>query len=127
MFGWLAKLLVSSPVVGSGCSCCEGKKENLRRMQEAIAEGISENPTEIQNKCACSTAGACDCNREQTPHEEIGWHISSASLRMTILKDGRGQAEIVSRKTGECQCQDGNNCHCGHQGEAGHHCHCGKH
>ena len=34
MFKWLADMLVKTPVQSS-CSCCEGKKQRLQKMQEA--------------------------------------------------------------------------------------------
>ena len=43
MFKWLADMIVKTPVQGT-CSCCEGKKEQLKKMQKAILDGSeSEN------------------------------------------------------------------------------------
>lgn len=39
MFGWLVNLFTKSTIVGSGCGCCQGQKERLREMQEAIERG----------------------------------------------------------------------------------------
>lgn len=39
MFGWLAKMLVTTPVQGSSCACCESKKKELERMQHVIGNG----------------------------------------------------------------------------------------
>ena len=41
MFKWLADMLVKTPVQSS-CSCCEGKKQRLQKMQEAILSGDIE-------------------------------------------------------------------------------------
>lgn len=38
MFKWLADMLVKTPVQGT-CVCCEGKKRQLQKMQEAIMRG----------------------------------------------------------------------------------------
>ena len=46
MFGWLADLLVKAPVVGSNCSCCEGQKEQLKKMQKAVLSGEFEETEE---------------------------------------------------------------------------------
>ena len=43
MFKWLADMLVKTPVQGT-CACCEGKKRQLQKMQEAIMRGdVEEN------------------------------------------------------------------------------------
>ena len=42
MFKWLADMLVKTPVQSS-CSCCEGKKQRLQKMQEAILSGDIES------------------------------------------------------------------------------------
>lgn len=43
MFKWLANMLVKTPVQGT-CACCEGKKRQLQKMQEAIMRGdVEEN------------------------------------------------------------------------------------
>lgn len=44
MFKWLADMLVKTPVQSS-CSCCEGKKQQLQKMQEAITKGEISNET----------------------------------------------------------------------------------
>lgn len=56
MFGWLANLLVKSPVVGSNCPCCEGQKERLKEMQKAILSGELENAEESDCMC-CQQKG----------------------------------------------------------------------
>lgn len=47
MFGWLAKMLVTAPVQGSSCSCCESKKKELEHMQQVIGNGGSEEVSEM--------------------------------------------------------------------------------
>lgn len=42
MFGWLANMLVNTPVQGSGCGCCEAKKKELEKMQQALGCGMPE-------------------------------------------------------------------------------------
>ena len=54
MFGWLANLLLKSPVVGSSCPCCEGQKEQLKKMQKALLTGqIDEEEENKEKSCAC--------------------------------------------------------------------------
>jgi len=66
MFGWLADLLVKSPVVGSSCSCCERQKEQLKKMQKAVLSGEFEDFGEFG--CGCS--GSCSCEKnDQQPFE----------------------------------------------------------
>lgn len=63
MFGWLAKMLISGPVQGSSCSCCEGKKKELRRMQQVIENGeIPVSETEEQHFCSGSYQAECSLN-----------------------------------------------------------------
>ncbi len=54
MFGWLADLLVKSPVVGSSCPCCEGQKERLKKMQKAVLSGEIETSDENSSDCCQS-------------------------------------------------------------------------
>lgn len=42
MFGWLAKMLLQTPVQNS-CSCCEGKREKLEKMRREIENGKIED------------------------------------------------------------------------------------
>ena len=44
MFGWLAKMLLKTPVQGSGCACCEGKRQRLEKMRQEIENGEDEPP-----------------------------------------------------------------------------------
>ena len=54
MFDWLADLLLKSPVVGSGCPCCEGQKEQLKKMQKAVLTGqINAEEGERKQNCTC--------------------------------------------------------------------------
>ena len=46
MFKWLADMLVKTPVQSS-CSCCEGKKQRLQKMQEAILSGDIEGEHDL--------------------------------------------------------------------------------
>lgn len=52
MFGWLAKMLVESPIQGSSCSCCASKKKQLEEMQQALEHGdiptLDENVNSTQ-------------------------------------------------------------------------------
>ena len=65
MFGWLANLLIKSPVVGSGCPYCEGQKEQLKQMQKAVLNGESDDYTES------SDCGNCRCNRSEKQESEM--------------------------------------------------------
>lgn len=70
MFGWLAKLLVESPIQGSGCSCCAGKKKQLEEMQKALGHDdfIPQEETNKQNfnsghfSAQYSNDGTCKCH-----------------------------------------------------------------
>lgn len=65
MFGWLANLLLKSPVVGSGCPCCEEQKEQLKKMQKAVLFGqIDEKEKNEEKRCAC-------CSREKESEESF--------------------------------------------------------
>ncbi|MGN0913818.1 MAG: hypothetical protein ACI4OW_02870 [Alphaproteobacteria bacterium] len=78
MFGWLADLIVKTPVQG-GCSCCEGRKKELQRMQKAIIGAEDEenlsSDEEAANHCCCrhecgKTEHECECKN----HHEKGHH-----------------------------------------------------
>lgn len=105
MFGWLAKLLISGPIQGSGCACCEGKKKRLEKMQQAIAEG--EIPDSFQP-------------------ESRKLSFSSGSFSARLNADGSGDVEYYAKNTAEevCDC-GGQSCSCG--GDCGDDvCHCGR-
>lgn len=68
MFGWLANLLIKAPIAGSGCACCEAKKEQLRQMQKAILSG--EENDDRQAEAACQTA-CCRCGEQDSPEFEM--------------------------------------------------------
>lgn len=36
MFGWLAKMLLQTPVSSSGCACCEAKREHLEKCAKRL-------------------------------------------------------------------------------------------
>ena len=69
MFKWLADMLVKTPVQSS-CSCCEGKKQRLQKMQEAILIGDIEGEPQSTEDAVMT----CD-----TPeHEYAGKILGSA-------------------------------------------------
>ena len=43
MFGWLAKMMLKTPVMSSGCACCEGKRQRLEKMRQEIEAGEIES------------------------------------------------------------------------------------
>lgn len=98
MFGWLAKLLMTSPIAGSGCACCEGKKKRLEKMQEAIANG----------------------GIEEEVHPEAKLCFSSGAFSARINSDGSGEVRYAPKLSQKCNC--GPDCQCGDDEE----CHCGK-
>lgn len=70
MFGWLADMLLKSPVVGSGCPCCEGQKEQLKKMQKAILNNdLEEDIPEPQ--CSCPKEPSQDFEMTTTYHYEL--------------------------------------------------------
>ena len=42
MFGWLAKMMLNTPVMSSGCACCEAKRQSLEKMRQEIKGGELE-------------------------------------------------------------------------------------
>lgn len=73
MFKWLANLIVRTPIQGT-CSCCEGKKEQLRQMQKAL---LSEEEPDFLSENETSCGGECSCFASQTnPYE--GLNLSSS-------------------------------------------------
>ena len=67
MFGWLADLLVKAPVVGSSCPCCEGQKQNLKKMQKAILSGELED----EQESGCSCEGNCGCHHQEKQYSDM--------------------------------------------------------
>lgn len=81
MFGWLAKMLIKTPVQGSGCACCESKKRRLEKMQQALESGeleTVENSGVIFNSggysAQCDTSGNCQA---QEYHAKILGDLSN--------------------------------------------------
>ena len=70
MFSWLADLLVKSSVVGSGCPCCEGQKEQLKKMQKAV---LGEGFDDYMESLGC---GYCQHNEKEkrTPEMKMTYH-----------------------------------------------------
>lgn len=64
MFKWLADMLVKTPVQGT-CSCCEGKKQRLQKMQEAIERG-EVDPESL----SCNQDVMMNC--DSIEHEYVG-------------------------------------------------------
>ena len=98
MFGWLAKLLVTSPVQGSSCACCEGNKKRLEKMQQALAEGIPSEETQEGKK-----------------------EFSSGRFSAHINSDGSGEIEYFAAAPCDGKCSCGESCSCDDDV-----CHCGK-
>ncbi len=78
MFGWLADLIVKTPVQG-GCSCCEGRKRELQRMQKAIIEDETDGALfadeEAANHCCrCHQNGESEHECEGKDHHENCHH-----------------------------------------------------
>ncbi len=67
MFEWLAKWLIKAPVVGSGCTCCEAKKEQLKQMQKTIL-GETDDAGE---SCSAGGCGCENCGCEKTEREDF--------------------------------------------------------
>ena len=58
MFKWLADMIVKTPVQGT-CSCCEGKKEQLKKMQKAILDGSESENLDFSGEDSCGCGGSC--------------------------------------------------------------------
>lgn len=69
MFGWLADLLIKTPIQGSGCACCEAKKSRLQKMQREILSGAFEDDGASNTECGGSCCGG-HCGNE-APVEEM--------------------------------------------------------
>lgn len=94
MFKWLADMLVKTPVQSS-CSCCEGKKRQLQKMQEAIINGgIEDEPLPTED-------AAMPCN---TPEHEYAGKILGSAFYGGYPVEVRDDA---------CEC-GGDSCCCGH-------------
>lgn len=73
MFKWLADMLVKTPVQGT-CSCCEGKKQRLQKMQEAIERGeVDENAQEDTSDCG----SGCCCGGQEYASKILGPIVTS--------------------------------------------------
>ena len=67
MFGWLAKMLLQTPVQSSGCASCEGKRQKLEKMRQEIERGELDAPQIAPGQsfssgtysAQCSTNGCC--------------------------------------------------------------------
>ncbi len=68
MFGWLADLLVKTPIQGSGCACCEAKKSRLQKMQREILSGTMEDNMAEGSVCGDTCCGG-HCNDEVSTKE----------------------------------------------------------
>ncbi|MBR1605918.1 MAG: hypothetical protein IJ660_07445 [Alphaproteobacteria bacterium] len=62
MFGWLADLLVKFSFVGSRCSCCYAKDEQLKQMQKAVLKGHIYHDIQ-ENRCLCHDE-SCQCGEK---------------------------------------------------------------
>lgn len=71
MFGWLAKWLIKAPVVGSGCACCEAKKEQLKQMQKTILGEDDADENRLKEGCGCGGCGCENCGCEKTAREDL--------------------------------------------------------
>lgn len=61
MFGWLAKMLIKTPVLGSGCAICESKKQHLEKMKQAIETGdLAEESPEAMSFSSGGYTAQCD-------------------------------------------------------------------
>lgn len=89
MFGWLVNLFTKSAIVGSSCACCQGQKERLREMQEAIERGeidFEEEEEEFSSgtySAKCGIDGSC---RSQEYHAKILGDLSSGNSPQEIAK-----------------------------------------
>lgn len=73
MFGWLAKMLMATPVGPSGCACCEGKRRQLEKMRRQIT-GEEELPAEKQ--------------QDSFPDDGCGW-LSARPVDVDHISYGR--------------------------------------
>lgn len=73
MFKWLADMIIKTPVQGT-CSCCEGKKEQLRKMQKAILENNESENESLFEHDSCSCGGKCHCSNHSEENTENSCH-----------------------------------------------------
>lgn len=91
MFGWLAKMLMQTPVQNS-CACCEGKRERLEKMRQQIAKGEvdEEYPQSTDDVIIC-----CDTPEHEYAGKVLGYMVSGS---YTIENDGQPVSEGKSSK-----------------------------
>lgn len=72
MFGWLAKMLMQTPVQNS-CACCEGKRERLEKMRKQIVKGEidTENQQSTDDVIIC-----CDTPEHEYTGKVFGYMVS---------------------------------------------------
>lgn len=98
MFGWLAKMLMQTPVVGSGCACCEAKREKMEAMRKEL---IGETVSEVTEESVIFPQS-----------------FRSGSYHAELKSDGSSKAEVLpAKKSHDCDCGGG----CGEDGGC-----CGK-
>lgn len=104
MFGWLAKMLMQTPVASSGCACCEAKREKLEKIRQQLTGE--------------------DTGSRAESNAAFPQSFSSGSFHAEIKSDGTSRAEIRAaaekpkmKENCGCGC-DGENCDgsgtCGH-------------
>lgn len=90
MFKWLVNLFITTPYGGSSCACCEGQKEELRKMQRAIEKGEVEENEKTEDFFAdsfhmsCSITGGC---RSQEYHAKILGDLSNGSSPQELSEE----------------------------------------
>ena len=98
MFGWLAKMLLQTPVQNS-CSCCEGKRERLEKMRRQIEQGkIEEENPQMPDDVILN----CDSPEHEYSGKILGSMFSSP-YNVTI--NGRSQSENHDEDA-SCNCGD---------------------
>ncbi len=100
MFGWLAKMLLQTPVQNS-CSCCEGKRERLEKMRQQIEKGEvdEENPQD------CSDV-ILNCDTPE--HDYTGKILGSMFVSpYHVTVNGQPQSDASA---GENSCNCGGKC-----------------
>lgn len=87
MFGWLAKMLMQTPVASSGCACCEAKREKLEKIRQELTGE----------------------NQEAEETRVLPQSFRSGSYYAELKSDGTGRSEIrtIAENPEDCVC-DGN-------------------
>ena len=110
MFGWLTKMLLKTPVQGSGCACCEGKRQRLEKMRQEIENGEIEPPETASGLSFSSGTYSEYCRPDGGCSHEYHAKI------LENLSNGNSFQERVAHCPERSKDTECGGCSCGHKG-----------